>query len=146
MKEIRQLLVAVDFSKVSANAFVYAAELARRLQAGLKVVHAVPMQAASLPMEGGAVYLEDLQAKQVEEAKLKLAEFVQANLAAGGNIEQCVRSGDPATEINRAAEELGADLIVVGTHGRTGLGHLLMGSVAESVLREADVPVLCVRG
>jgi nucleotide-binding universal stress UspA family protein len=146
VEEIRQILVAVDFSDVSANAFKAAAGLARRLNAKLKVVHAVPMQAASLPMEGGAVYIEDLQAKQVEEAKEKLVAFVRQHSGGGPDVEQCVRSGDPTTEINRAAEELRADMIVVGTHGRSGLGHLLMGSVAESVLREAEVPVLCVRG
>lgn len=146
MDDIRQILVAVDFSDVSANAYKAAADLAGKLNAKLKVVHAVPVQAASLPMEGGAVYLEDLQAKQVEEAKEKLAAFVRQHSGAGGNVEQCVRSGDPTTEINRAAEELRADMIVVGTHGRSGLSHLLMGSVAESVLREANVPVLCIRG
>jgi len=146
MEEIRQILVAVDFSDVSANAFRAAAELARKLNAKLKVVHAVPMQAASLPMEGGAVYIEDLQAKQVEEARERLSGFVRQHSVGGAGVEQCVRSGDPTTEINRAAEELQADMIVVGTHGRSGLSHLLMGSVAESVLREALVPVLCVRG
>jgi nucleotide-binding universal stress UspA family protein len=146
MEDIRQILVAVDFSDVSANAFRAAADLAAKLNAKLQVVHAVPMQAASLPMEGGAVYIEDLQSKQVEEAKDKLAAFIRQHSRGGADVEQCVRSGDPTTEINRAAEELHADLIVVGTHGRSGLSHLLMGSVAESVLREAPVPVLCVRG
>jgi nucleotide-binding universal stress UspA family protein len=146
MGDIRQILVAVDFSDVSANAYRAAADLAARLNAKLKVLHAVPMQAASLPMEGGAVYIEDLQAKQVEEARRKLDAFVQQYSGGGAGIEQCVRSGDPTTEINRAAEELRADMIVVGTHGRSGLSHLLMGSVAESVLREASVPVLCIRG
>ena len=146
MEDIRQILVAVDFSDVSANAFRAAAELARKLNAKLKVLHAVPMQAASLPMEGGAVYLEDLQAKQVEEARDRLNAFVRQHFGAGTGVEQCVRAGDPTTEINRAADELQADMIVVGTHGRSGLSHLLMGSVAESVLREAVVPVLCVRG
>lgn len=146
MEDIRQILVAVDFSDVSANAFRAAADLATKLDASLKIVHAVPMQAASLPMEGGAVYIEDLQTKQVEEAREKLAAFVRQHPHGSLDVEQCVRSGDPTTEINRAAQELQADLIVVGTHGRSGLSHLLMGSVAESVLREALVPVLCVRG
>jgi nucleotide-binding universal stress UspA family protein len=146
MKDIRQILVAVDFSDVSANAFRTAADLATKLNAKLKVVHAVPMQAASLPMEGGAVYIEDLQTKQVDEARERLVAFVRQHSRGGAGVEQCIRSGDPTTEINRAAEELHADLIVVGTHGRSGLRHLLMGSVAESVLREALVPVLCVRG
>jgi nucleotide-binding universal stress UspA family protein len=146
MEEIQRILVAVDFSEVSANAFRAAADLAGKLNAKLTVVHAVPMQAASLPMEGGAVYIEDLQAKQVEEARQKLDGFVHQHAAAGATVEQSVRSGDPTTEINRAAEESRADMIVVGTHGRSGISHLLMGSVAESVLREAAVPVLCVRG
>jgi universal stress protein A len=56
-----------------------------------------------------------------------------------------VRAGVAATEISQAATEIGADMIVLGTHGRSGLKHLLMGSIAESVLRVAPVPVLCVR-
>lgn len=146
MEDIQRILVAVDFSEVSANAYRAAADLAMKLNAKLNVVHAVPMQAASLPMEGGAVYIEDLQAKQVEEARQKLDAFVRQYSKKETAVEQCIRSGDPTTEINRVAEELRADMIVVGTHGRSGLSHLLMGSVAESVLREAEVPVLCVRG
>lgn len=144
--EFRQILVAVDFSEVSARALRVAVRLARKLGANLKVVHAVPLQAASMPMEGGAVYIEDLHARQVEEARGRLAEFVEEHGGSGIASDYCVRPGDPASEISRAAEELGADLIVVGTHGRTGLSHLLMGSVAENVLQEAAVPVLCVRG
>jgi nucleotide-binding universal stress UspA family protein len=60
-------------------------------------------------------------------------------------VEPAVREGDPAAEIVRAAEELPCSLTVIGTHGRTGLGRLLMGSVAEAVLRRAPCPVLTIR-
>ena len=90
--------------------------------------------------------VEELHAREVEDAEKNLARFLGENIDAATQVESSVRSGEPATEINRAAVDSRADLIVVGTHGRTGLSHLLMGSVAENVLREAPVPVLCVRG
>ena len=146
MANYKTILVAVDFSEVSAHALGTAVDLAAQLGARLKIVHAVRMHATSLPLEGGAVYIEELHAKEVEDAEKNLARFIAENTDAGTAPESSVRSGEPATEINRAAVDSGADLIVVGTHGRTGLSHLLMGSVAENVLREAPVPVLCVRG
>jgi nucleotide-binding universal stress UspA family protein len=72
---------------------------------------------------------------------------VQATwVAAKIRVEHHLREGDPATEILALAQEIGCDLIVIGTHGRTGVGRLLMGSVAEAVLRRAPCPVLTVKG
>ena len=145
MGRYNKLLVAVDFSTVSADAFHAAMQLAEELGATLDVVHVVAPQLTGLPLEGGAVYSEDLHAKQLEEATQQLAEFVKREAAGKSGVASRILSGDPAVEINRVAGELGVDLIVMGTHGRTGLSHLLAGSVAESVLRRAPAPVLCVR-
>jgi universal stress protein A len=96
-------------------------------------------------MEGGVDFIEEMHQTELAEAKLKLEKFVKDHTSSDDEVEQHLRSGEPAAELNPMAIEIAADIIVIGTHGRTGLKHLLMGSVAESILRSADVPVLCVR-
>lgn len=145
MADYKTILAAVDFSDVSAGALRVAADLSRRLGAQLKVVHVVQPQPVPLPLEGSAIYMDEVQSWQLEEAEKSLAAFIQEHCAPGSVSVTKVRSGVAATEISAAAVDIGADLIVLGTHGRSGLKHLLMGSIAESVLRVAPVPVLCVR-
>jgi len=145
MADYKTILVAVDFSDVSAGALRVATDLARRLNAQLKVVHVVQPQPVPLPLEGSAIYMDEVQTWQLDEAEKSLAGFIQKHSAQGVATATKVRAGVAATEISQAATDLGADLIVLGTHGRSGLKHLLMGSIAESVLRVAPVPVLCVR-
>ena len=82
---------------------------------------------------------------EMEEAKVKLEKFIKDHTTIEDEVEQHLRSGEPAAEVNPLVKELEADMIVIGTRGKTGLKHLLLGSVAESILRSADVPVLCVR-
>jgi nucleotide-binding universal stress UspA family protein len=145
MADYRTILVAVDFSDVSAAALKAALELSRRLGAQLKVVHVVQPQPVPMPLEGSAIYMDEVQTWQIEEASKSLDLFIQQHAAPESVAMKKVRSGVAAAEITQAAQEIGADLIVMGTHGRSGLRHLLMGSIAESVLRTAPVPVLCVR-
>lgn len=145
MTDYKTILVAVDFSDVSAVALKAAVDLAQRLGAQLKVVHVVQPQPVPLPLEGSAIYMDEVQTWQLEEAEKNLARFVSEHSAPGTVSLTKVRSGVAATEISQAAVDNDAGMIVLGTHGRTGLKHLLMGSIAESVLRVAPVPVLCVR-
>ena len=145
MADYKTILVAVDFSEVSAGAMRVATDLARRLGAQLKVVHVVQPQPVPLPLEGSAIYMDEVQSWQLDEAEKSLAEFIQKQGGQGVVAVTKVRTGVAATEISQEAVDIGADLIVLGTHGRSGLKHLLMGSIAESVLRVAPVPVLCVR-
>ena len=145
MADYKTILVAVDFSDVSAGALLVAVDLSRRLGAQLKVVHVVQPQPVPLPLEGSAIYMDEVQSWQLEEAEKSLATFIREKSAPGAVSVTKVRAGVAATEISQCAVEFGADLIVLGTHGRSGLKHLLMGSIAESVLRVAPVPVLCVR-
>lgn len=145
MPDYKTILVAVDFSDVSAAALRTAQDLARRLGAQLKVVHVVQPQPVPLPLEGSAIYMDEVQSWQIEEAEKSLEKFVAEHCPPGTVTITKVRSGVAATEIGQAAVDHDAAMIVLGTHGRTGLKHLLMGSIAESVLRVAPVPVLCVR-
>ncbi len=85
------------------------------------------------------------QPKTEEEARKSLEEFVRANIPGGDRLTLQVRKGIPADEITNFAQAEGIDLIVMATHGRTGVRHMMMGSVAERVLRLCNVPVLTVK-
>ena len=145
MSRYKQILVAVDFSDTSIRALQVARDIGTRLNARLHVVNFVPMRVMDMGMEGGVDFIEEMHQKELEESREKLDKFVQEHTTGEDEVEHYTKSGEPSAEINAMAEETGAELIVIGTHGRTGLKHLLLGSVAESILRVADVPVLCVR-
>jgi nucleotide-binding universal stress UspA family protein len=139
MLPLHTLLHPTDFSDRSEFGFGLACSLARDYGARLVVLHV-----ASAPT---VVYGEGIVPPDPEdflaEAKESLDQIEAP--AEGVQLERRLEEGDPAAEIVRVAKEIGADLIVMGTHGRTGLGRLLMGSVAERVLRQAPCPVLTVR-
>jgi len=144
MSEIKNILVATDFSDISDNAFNKAVDLARQLGARLHIIHIVQIHAMNMP-ESGNVNVEELEAMEEKNASDNLQQDVRERCC-GMDVETHILNGNPAVQINRTAGETGADIIVMGTHGRTGFAHLIMGSVAESVLKKSDVPVMCVRG
>lgn len=148
MAHYKRLLVAVDFSDQSVRALQIARDLGARLNAGLDIVHFVPIRIIGIDMEGmeaEATYIEELHRNDLEEARIKLEAFVKQHTTTDDEVQQHLYSGEPTSEINPKARETGAEMIIIGTHGRAGLKHMLLGSVAESVLRTAEVPVLCVR-
>jgi universal stress protein A len=145
MSHYKQLLVAVDFSDPSIHALQVARDIGKRLNARLNIVHFVPMRVVDMGMEGGVDFSEEMHQSELAEAKVKLENLVKDHTMADDDVEQFLRTGEPATDMRAMANEIGADMIVIGTHGRTGLKHLLLGSVAEHILRSADVPVMCVR-
>ena len=145
MKTFTKILVPVDFSLHSDEAIRYAADLARRYEAPLTLVHAYQPIAYALP-EGFVVYTPDHFANMLTEFRKQLHVAKAAAEAAGAaRVEIDLLQGDVASEIVQAVTEGGHDLIVMGTHGRTGASHLLMGSIAEKVVRRAPCPVLTVR-
>ncbi|HTY53645.1 MAG TPA: universal stress protein [Candidatus Binataceae bacterium] len=135
---IRKILSPIDFGENSLNALDVAAEFARQASATVVVLHVVSLMLTpdEMPVE--------LYREQEAQAKDKLNQIVAAQLK-GLESEIIVHVGDPAKIIVEAAETLGADLIVMATHGRTGISRVLMGSVTERVLRDAPCPVLTVR-
>lgn len=136
MLPLATILHPTDFSEQSEFAFRLACALARDYNARLVLLHVLPP-----PMviyAGGPVPAETWPS--VDEAKEKLHQLEgQAHRV---RVESQVMEGDPVDMILRAAEETNSDVIVMGTHGRTALSRLLLGSVAESVLRRAPCPVL----
>jgi nucleotide-binding universal stress UspA family protein len=139
----RTMLVATDFSEHADQALEYAAELAAQLDATIHLLHVVTnpvMGGPELAFVHPSLIEHATTAAQtaLEERAARLRDRVQV-----GPVQ--LEVGDPRDEIDRVAAEIGADLIVMGTHGRRGVRRLLLGSVAESVVRTAPCPVLTVR-
>jgi nucleotide-binding universal stress UspA family protein len=138
MLPIRTILHPTDFSERSQAAFRLACALARDYDACLIALHVMPTE---------VVYGEGVVLPPSHGYRLEMLEKLEELRAEGPGVrvETRLAEGNPAEQINRLAEEIPCDLIVMGTHGRTGLGRLLMGSVAEQVVRKAPCPVLTVK-
>ncbi len=133
----------IDFSETSRAALEEAAELARRFEAGLTLLHVFEPPVASADLMVGPPEMFEQTAKDLER-KLELWK-TEAERRGAKAVRALVVTGAAATETVRFAREGGYDLVVMGTHGRRGLRHLVLGSVAERVVREAPCAVLVVR-
>jgi nucleotide-binding universal stress UspA family protein len=140
--QILNILVAVDFSDYSRTALCYATFLAERFGATLTLVHSVEPYAYPEDLSAGCT-LEELDARWMQKQKEKL-ETLRQTIKEGIPATVVVTMGTAWNRIVGTAKSWSADLIVIGTHGRTGLKHALMGSTAERVVRHAACPVLVV--
>ena len=137
---LAKILVPTDFSKCSQSAFKYGLQLARDFNAELRLVHVINLHA--YPFGDEHVALDPAQLpRETEYAEQKQMRSMAARAKVRYSVS--VLHGSPAVEICHATNE-DVDLIVISTHGRTGLGHLLIGSVAEHVVRRAHCPVLVI--
>jgi universal stress protein A len=146
MSRVKRLLVPTDFSPTSDIAFNYALDMAAREGASIRLLHVIEDAsfAAAYP-DGLFVELPGLREKLIDQARKRLDDAVKACAAMQVAATTQVLVGPPASRITGEANDCGTDLIVMGTHGRTGFAHLMLGSVAERVLRSAQCPVLTVR-
>ena len=141
---IKTILVPTDFSENSADAIDYAVELALAFKAALHFVYVCQMPAlATATMDGAIVSLPDWEMQFRSAAEAEMAKLVARIQGVASSSE--VAFGGPPACIVAAAIEHGADLIVMGTHGRGAVMHALLGNVAERVVRTAPCPVLTVR-
>jgi nucleotide-binding universal stress UspA family protein len=141
----RKILVPIDFSEHSRHAVQVAAELAKACGASLTLLHAYVIPAYALP-EGFVFASAQAVAELMQQSQDALDRMKLVALAAGATqVELLLAEGAAFTEIVRVAAEKQHDLIVMGTHGRTGLAHAFLGSVAEKVVRRAPCAVLTVR-
>jgi nucleotide-binding universal stress UspA family protein len=142
----KRICCPIDFSEASRAAMEVAADLARRTGAELVLLHAYPIPGYTFP-DGSVVASPKMMQDLADQAQRHLEEWrVDAEKLVGAprvTAEKAV--GEPAAEILAVAAARGADLLVLGTHGRTGLEHALLGSIAERVVRRARCPVLTVR-
>ena len=137
---LQHFIVPLDFSAYSDRALDYAMELAKQLQVRLTLLHVIYM-----PRLGEvelSSYMADIEAKSRRPMEACLKRVQDAGLEGG----MALVHGVPFREIIEVAKAKQADLIIMGTHGRTGLEHLIIGSVAERVIRLAPCPVLVTRG
>ncbi|TLM60383.1 MAG: universal stress protein [Deltaproteobacteria bacterium] len=142
---LKTILFATDFSESSDHAFQYALSLARKFESRLAIIHVI-----SEPVDLRGFYVPhisfDKLEEEIEQGALKMMEkFCLTHAHDYPRLESCVVPGIPYDEIIKKAEEISADLIVVGTHGRTGLDHVLFGSTAEKVVRKSTIPVMSIR-
>ncbi len=142
---IRKILLPTDFSEYSRTALAYACELAEKYGAELHLLHALEIHPVSTPDFGMGLALPRYVAESKQHAETSLSKFLESQQAARLKVVHRLIEGSPRTEIPRYARDQNIDLIVLSTHGRTGLAHALMGSVAENVVRTAPCPVLTIR-
>jgi nucleotide-binding universal stress UspA family protein len=141
--KIKQVLVPIDFSECSKRGLRYAIALAREHKAAITLAYVVP--SISMLGEYGGIDYASLTKEMREGADRELATLAVDEIRGVVPCDTVVRTGSPAGEIVSIAKALPADLIVISTHGRTGLTHALLGSVAERVVQTAPCPVLVVR-
>jgi nucleotide-binding universal stress UspA family protein len=144
---ISRILVPVDFSAHSDEALRYAVSLASRFGASLELVHVVddPFSSGAWGSEGYVPNVTDLFENLMADAQRRLSELKDRVARDGIPVATAVLKGRPPQAIVEHAKNGRFDLVVMGTHGRAGLAHLFMGSVAEAVVRRAPCPVLTVR-
>jgi nucleotide-binding universal stress UspA family protein len=141
MIPIRHVLCPTDFSASADHALEVAIELAAKLDAKLTLLHVYSLPVSGFGGDFAVLPVQDLDAA----ARRALDGVLERVHVRHANVDGVVQQGSPASTILAVADACGADLIVMGTHGRRGVAHFLLGSVAERVVRTARVAVLTVR-
>lgn len=140
---LKKILVPIDFSECSKKALRYAVPFAKEHDAAITLLYVVPANYAI--GEYGGIDYASLEAEMRASGEKQLSTLTVDEVREEVSADTMVRTGSVAAEIISAARNLPADLIILSTHGRTGLKHVLLGSVTEHVVRHAPCPVLVVR-
>ena len=145
MTDFKTILVAVDFSDSSDNAFQMALSIAQKYAAHLIILHVI-----NEPIDLRGFYVPHISFDKLEEeigagAEKMMQSFCRRHIEDFSDYETLIVPGMPYEQVIEQAEAKGAEMIVIGTHGRTGLDHVLFGSTAEKVVRKSRFPVLTVR-
>jgi universal stress protein A len=148
MPRLRRIMHATDFSRASTAALKRAVAMAKADRAQLIVVHVMAPPSLVLPGEGyiSPSLYENLEASTRAQAQKRLDAIVAGAKKAGARASGLLLEGVPNERVARAARARKADLLVIGTHGRTGLAKFFLGSVATRLIGSAPCPVLTVRG
>lgn len=148
MISLKLVVIATDLSSASLHAVSYGCSLAARFGAGVHLLHIVSYpftQFAELAQEDFGVTFEVCEQQYRETMEQRLNDVSVAPLTDESRVVRIAQSGFPVADIPAYAKDANADLLVLGTHGHTGLTHVLMGSVCEAVVRRTTCPVLTVR-
>ena len=145
--QIRSILLPTDFSDCGNYALSYAASLARTFGARIICVHVIEPMVPTVGYSGMTepLPIADITDQLEYSAERELPKLAEREEVAGLQVEEVIVHGDAASEIVRLSKERNVDLIVLSSHGRTGLGRILFGSTAEAVVRHASCPVLVVK-
>ncbi len=145
--EIRSILLPTDFSDCAGYAISFATSLARQMGASVLCLHVVEpiVPAVGFTPMAEPLPVGDMNDQLEDSATRELPKIIGRPEFEGLRVEEAIAHGEAAAEIVRVAEERGIDLIVISSHGRAGLGRILFGSTAESVVRHAPCPVLVVK-
>ncbi|MBK7107201.1 MAG: universal stress protein [Ignavibacteriae bacterium] len=145
MESITKILVPVDFSNYSKNALRYAVNFSKKFNSKIYLVYVVEPVIYPSDFSMGQVTFPVTDTELNVRAKEELEILAKEEIGVEVQVETIIRTGKPFVEINETARELDIDLIIIATHGHTGMEHLLFGSTAEKVVRKAPCPVLTLR-
>ncbi|HEX2868091.1 MAG TPA: universal stress protein [Ignavibacteriales bacterium] len=143
---IKKILVPVDFSEFSKNALRYAAQFAEENAAvKLYLIYVIEPVIYPADFSMGQVALPSVELEINLKAKDELENLAKKEIPESMSYEVIIKTGKPFVEINETASEIDADLVIIASHGHTGMEHILFGSTAEKVIRKAPCPVLSLR-
>ena len=145
MEIIKKILVPIDFSDYSKKALQYTVKMAEALNAELFLVYVIEPVVYPADLSMGQVVIPQLEMDMNERAKTELEELAKSEIGDSLKYNILIKTGKPFMEIIETASEIDADLIIIATHGHTGVEHLLFGSTAEKIVRKAPCPVLTLR-
>lgn len=145
MEMIKKILVPIDFSDFSKNALRYAIQFAENFQAKVYIVYVIEPMVYPSDFSLGQVAIPNVEYDMQDRAKSELDNLIKNEITTSLETEIIIRAGKPFVEIIDVAAEKDIDLIIIATHGLTGVEHLLFGSTAEKVVRKAPCPVLSIR-
>jgi len=145
--QIRLILLPTDFSECGNYALSYVTSLARTFEASIICIHVIEPMVPTVGYSGMTepLPIADISDQLEDSAERELPKIAEGEECAGLEIEELIVHGEAASEIVRVARDRKVDLIVISSHGRTGLGRILFGSTAEAVVRHAPCPVLVVK-
>lgn len=145
MDTVTKILVPIDFSNYSKQALRYTVNFSKKFSSKIFLIYVVEPIIYPSDFSMGQVTFPINDTELNSRAKEELVSLAKAEIGAGVEVETIIRTGKPFVEINETARELDIDLIIIATHGHTGMEHLLFGSTAEKVVRKAPCPVLTLR-
>lgn len=145
MDEITKILVPIDFSDYSKNALKYSVSMATKFSAKMYLIYVIEPMIYPADFSMGQIAVPAHDTDMSERARQELTSLANSEIHESIEFQIIIKSGKPFMEIIETASELNIDLIIISTHGHTGVEHLLFGSTAEKVVRKAPCPVLTIR-
>ena len=143
--DLKKILVPIDFSDYSKSALKYAVNFCKSFSAEMILIYVVEPVIYPPDFSMGQIAIPSVNTEWDERAKQELEKLANTEIPNGVSVKTLIKTGKPFIEIIETAGELDVDLIIIATHGRTGVEHILFGSTAEKVVRKAPCPVLTLR-